>query len=186
MFALKEKGALLALDSRSLSVADILEISPWLVKPNEEEFSKYYGVEVKGFDDCVAQATELSLSGVENVMVSLGERGALLAADGLYIATPPKVETLSTIGAGDSSIAGFIAAFVQGKDSENCLKTAVAYGTAACLTEGTKPPKKEDVKTLIGKEKINSYSRNSVQMNRVPFLMQNDKKGAVNLLQPLF
>ena len=157
LLALKEKGVLLALDCRSLSIADIIELQPWLVKPNEEEFSKYYGEQVNGFDDCVAQATELSLSGVENVMVSLGEKGALLAADGLYIATPPKVKAVSTIGAGDSAIAGFISAFVKDVGSANCLKTAVAYGTAACLTAGTKPPELSDIEEICKGVQVRSY-----------------------------
>ena len=52
--------------------------------------------------------------------------------------------TVSTIGAGDSTIAGFLAATYQGKAVAQCLQTAVAYGTAACLTPGTLPPRPED------------------------------------------
>ncbi|MBQ4268386.1 MAG: hexose kinase [Clostridia bacterium] len=154
---LKDRGVRLAVDSRSLSIADITEIEPWLVKPNEEEFVKYFGVEVNGFDDCVLYATELSLNGVENVMVSLGERGAMLAADGLYIATPPKIKALSTIGAGDSSIAGFISAFIADTGAANCVKTAVAYGTAACLTDGTNPPKKSDIDEILKGVQLREY-----------------------------
>lgn len=154
---LKERGVRLAVDSRSLSIADITEIEPWLVKPNEEEFAKYFGVEVNGFDDCVLYATELSLNGVENVMVSLGERGAMLASDGLYIATPPKVKAKSTIGAGDSAIAGFISAFVADMGSANCLKVAVAYGTAACLTDGTNAPNRSDIDEILKGVQLREY-----------------------------
>jgi fructose-1-phosphate kinase PfkB-like protein len=57
----------------------------------------------------------------------------------------PKIDVISTIGAGDSSVAGFCAAFACGEEKSECLINSVAYGTAACMTAGTNPPKKEDV-----------------------------------------
>ena len=87
--------------------------------------------------------------GVVNVMVSLGEQGAmLLNGDACYIAKPPVINAISTIGAGDSSLAGFIAAAKRGEDAAGCLKNAVTYGTAACLTEGTLPPTAEDIAAI--------------------------------------
>ena len=82
-------------------------------------------------------------------MVSLGEQGAMLAADGLYIATPPKVEAISTIGAGDSAIAGFLSATIRGGTPQERLASAIAFGSAACLQRGTTPPVKDDVERLI-------------------------------------
>ena len=60
-----------------------------------------------------------------------------------------EIPVLSTIGAGDSSIAGFIKAYVEGKTSYECLKNAVAFGSAACMAEGTKPPKREDIERIL-------------------------------------
>ena len=60
-------------------------------------------------------AMALYESGIENVMISLGSKGALLVcADGAFIAHPPKIKAISTIGAGDSSIGGFQAAVQDG------------------------------------------------------------------------
>jgi 1-phosphofructokinase len=88
-------------------------------------------------------------------MISLGAIGAVLAcSEGLFIANAPQISALSTIGAGDSSIAGFLAAHKDGKSPAECLKNAVAFGSAACLTEGTKPPKKEDIEQLIQSIKV--------------------------------
>ena len=82
-------------------------------------------------------------------MVSLGEQGAMLLHDGkCYIATPPVITAISTIGAGDSSLAGFIAAAEKGKNPGECLKNAVTYGTAACLTEGSLPPTAADIAAI--------------------------------------
>ena len=88
-------------------------------------------------------------------MISLGSGGAVLACGGqVFFAKAPKLDVLSTIGAGDSSIAGFLVAYKEGKSAEECLKTAVAFGSAACMTEGTKPPKKEIIEQLLGEIKI--------------------------------
>ena len=82
-------------------------------------------------------------------MVSLGEQGALLLNGGsCYIATPPAVNAISTIGAGDSSLAGFIAAAKKGESPDLCLQNAVTYGTAACLTEGSLPPTATDIAAI--------------------------------------
>ena len=88
-------------------------------------------------------------------MISLGDKGAILVNDGVVtIAVPPSIVALSTVGAGDSTIAGFISAYSSGESTERCLARAVAYGTAACLTRGTTPPKASDVEEIIGEVEI--------------------------------
>lgn len=142
---LKSRGAKLVLDSKSLTLADILSIGPWLIKPNQDELTEYLGCPVNTLEEAAQKAGVFS-GKVENVMVSMGELGAALLTGGkAYLATPPRIDALSTIGAGDSTIAGFIAGTALGEPPELCLKRAVAYGTAACLTEGTLPPRPEDI-----------------------------------------
>lgn len=144
-----KRGARIVIDSRSFSLDDLRELRPWLIKPNQEEISAYFGREIKSFDEIVEAAEALHLDGIENVMISLGGDGAMLVCkDGVFTATPPKISVISTIGAGDSSIAGFLASEQSGASPLNCLRTAVAYGSAACLTEGTKPPRKEDIEAI--------------------------------------
>ncbi|MBE6656656.1 MAG: 1-phosphofructokinase family hexose kinase [Ruminococcaceae bacterium] len=150
LMRVRARGAQLVLDSKDLTREDILSLRPALIKPNEEEVSAYVGKEALTLSDCVSGARELSLSGVFCAMVSFGGEGAILAASGhVYLARPPKIEPISTVGAGDSSIAGFLCASLQDASAEECLKMAVAFGTAACLTEGTNPPRKEDVEALL-------------------------------------
>lgn len=155
LLALKKQGAKIVLDSKSFGLEDIYEVQPWLIKPNQEEICEYLGCAVKTVQDAAEKAKAFSEHGVSNVMVSLGEQGALLLNGGnTYIAKPPAVEAVSTIGAGDSSIAGFIAAASMGESPVRCLKRAVAYGTAACLTEGTLPPEKADVDWIYEKTEV--------------------------------
>lgn len=147
---LKKQGAKIVLDSKSFDLEDIYQVQPWLIKPNQEEISQYLGCQVETIPEAAEKAKVFADHGISNVMVSLGEQGALLLSGGkTYIATPPTVEAVSTIGAGDSSIAGFIAAASLGETSAQCLCRAVSYGTAACLTEGTLPPLPEDVAAIL-------------------------------------
>ena len=152
---LKYKGAKVVVDSRSFTLSDLLDVAPWLIKPNSEEVATYSGKEANDFTDCLDFAKKLLKDGIENVMISLGEKGALLVTENqAVIASPPTINALSTIGAGDSTIAGFIAAYSEGKDAAECLKIATSFGTAACLLEGTTPPTKENVAEIYKDVKI--------------------------------
>jgi 1-phosphofructokinase family hexose kinase len=142
----KQTGAHLAVDSGTFTMEDFIDVKPWLIKPNQEEISRCMGREITTVEQALDAAMLLHEKGIENVMVSMGGKGAVLAcAAGGFAVSAPEIEVISTIGAGDSSVAGFCAAFACGGAVEECLANAVSYGSAACLTAGTNPPKKEDV-----------------------------------------
>ena len=146
---LQNQGAKIVLDSKSFSIEDIFEVQPWLIKPNQEEISEYLGCEIHNLEEAMAKAQIFASHGIANVMVSLGEQGAMLLHNGkCYVATPPAINAVSTIGAGDSSLAGFIAAAHRGENAAGCLHNAVTYGTAACLTEGSLPPTAADIAAI--------------------------------------
>ena len=146
---LHKQGARIVLDSKSFTIEDIFEIQPWLIKPNQEEISDYLGCEIKTLSQVLEKAAIFTEHGITNTMVTLGEQGAaLLTEDKVYIATCPVIAAISTIGAGDSTIAGFLAGTYAGETAIGCLKTAVSFGTAACMTAGTLPPRKEDIEKI--------------------------------------
>ena len=152
---LQAKGAKIVLDSKSFSIEDIFEVAPWLIKPNQEEISEYLSCQIHTIDEAKDKAQIFADHAITNVMVSLGEQGALLLHDGnCYIATPPVIEAISTIGAGDSSLAGFIAAAKKGANAAGCLQNAVTYGTAACLSEGSLPPTADQIAAIHPQVKI--------------------------------
>ena len=147
---LQDKGAKLVIDSKSFGLSDLLELKPWLIKPNQEEIAEYFGCEIRSLEAAAEKAKLLHDGGIENAMISLGGDGALLACSaGVFTAKAPEIHPVSTIGAGDSSIAGFLAAATAGKSAADCLKTAVAYGTASCLTAGTLPPAAENIRKIL-------------------------------------
>lgn len=152
---LQDAGARIVLDSRSFGLEDILQVRPWLIKPNQEEIFMLCGSQIETTEQALEKAEIFARAGIENVMVSLGGDGAVLIRDGqVFRAVPPVITPVSTIGAGDSAIAGFIAAAQQGKDPGECLKWASAYGTAACLTQGSQPPRQEDIRAVLEKVRI--------------------------------
>ncbi len=156
----KSTGAKIVLDSSSFEVSDVLDIGAWLIKPNEEEIARYIGISEPSTAQIIDFALRAEKGGTENVMISLGKRGAILVCDeGVFSAQPPEIDAVSTIGAGDSSIAGFVKAASEGKNPEECLRTAVAFGSAACLTAGTKPPKKKNIEKLFSEIKTEKLSQ---------------------------
>lgn len=146
LHTLSDNGVKLVIDSRSFDLDDLTELQPWLIKPNQEEISRYLGQEIDCFSQVLSAAQSLHHKGIANVMVSLGSKGALLvSAEGSFTAVPPSVSVRSTIGAGDSSIAGFLTAARDGRSAADRLCTAVAFGTAACMTEGSLPPLPDNI-----------------------------------------
>ena len=147
---LQRKGCKVVIDSRSFRLDDLIEVKPFLIKPNKDEISQYLNEQIETPEEAMQVAKKLFAAGIQNVMISLGGDGAVLCSDeGTFHVKGAKVPVRSTIGAGDSSIAGFLKAYVEGKAGCDCLKSAVAFGSAACMREGTKPPEPEEIKRLL-------------------------------------
>ncbi|WP_087508403.1 1-phosphofructokinase [Cellulomonas iranensis] len=109
-----------------------------LVKPNEDELAELVGRDLVTVGDVVAAAREVIAQGTTAVLVSLGAHGALLVReDGTWWAGGPPLVPLSTVGAGDSTLAGYLAGTGSCADR---LRTAVAWGRAAVLLPGTEVP----------------------------------------------
>lgn len=146
---LKGLGCRLVVDCNSFSMDSLLRIKPWLIKPNDQEIGSLTRKKIEILDQAMTAAKEIRAIGIENVIISMGKEGAVLSSGDLNcIAKAPLITPVSTIGAGDSMLAGFIGAFSRGADIEECFKTAVAFGTAACLTQGTMPPEPEEIEKI--------------------------------------
>jgi 6-phosphofructokinase 2 len=146
----KRCQAKVVLDVDGEALLQGIKALPNVIKPNIHELSELAGRELNGLDDVVSAARSINQQGVEIVLVSMGAKGILLVSDGQqYLAVPPNVNVESTIGAGDSSVAGFIFGLVQGKDLKQCLIYAVAAGTATTLRQGTALCQKDDFERIV-------------------------------------
>ena len=158
LLRMKGRGAAIVIDSKSFTKDDILTVRPWLIKPNEDEIALYTDAPIHSTEDAARAIFDLHRQGIDHVLLTKGAKGALLAAaEGVLMASVPHVEVSSTIGAGDSSIAGFLTAYQKGLTLSDCLSTAVAFGTAACLREGTAPPLPTDITSIQKEIKVDFF-----------------------------
>ena len=124
--------------------------NPDLIKPNDEELAALVGEDPAGDTDLVIAAVARARAVVPEraaaALVTLGADGALLVtADEVLRAMAPRITVASTVGAGDSSLAGYLLADVAGKPAPERLASAVAYGAAAAMLPGTQAPTPADL-----------------------------------------
>ncbi|MEZ0163774.1 1-phosphofructokinase family hexose kinase [Kineococcus sp. LSe6-4] len=136
--AARRAGVRSAVDTSGAALAAAVEAAPDVLKPNEDELADLLGRGLHTVGDVVSAADELRGRGVGEVLVSLGGAGALLVGDdGVVWAGGEPLVPLSTVGAGDCTLAGFLHA--SGTPAQR-LATAVAWGRAAVLLPGSSVP----------------------------------------------
>ena len=128
----------------------ILPYRPFLIKPNHHELGELFGCRIESREDAVFYARQLQAQGAENVMVSLAADGAvLLMGESVFYAEAPKGTVVNSVGAGDSSVAGFLAGWLSSQDPMQALSLAVAAGSATAFSEGI--GEKSTVDSLLGR-----------------------------------
>ena len=158
MFGKYHTKVILDVDGQALRAG--IKAHPNIIKPNIHELSELVGRELSGIDEVVAAARDINRGGVEIVLVSMGARGILLVSNGdEYMAVPPEVKVENTIGAGDSSVAGFVLGQVNGKDLSESLIYSAAAGTATTIRQGTALCQEEDFLKLVPQVRLNVLSR---------------------------
>ena len=152
--ALRAHGCKVAVDTSDAPLAALAaglqRAAPDLMKPNSEELAGLTGVSAESLETplmsgdagpVVAAARRLVEQGVGAVLTTLGAAGAVLVdASGAWLATPPPIAVLSTVGAGDAALAGYILAESAGGSAPERLQMAVAYGSAAAALPGSTLP----------------------------------------------
>jgi 1-phosphofructokinase len=138
------EGPLLAL------AAGFERAAPDLIKPNSEELASLAGADPELLEQAVHQgdpgpvvdaATALVNRGVGAVLATLGAAGAVLVdGTGAWLAAPPPITPRSTVGAGDSALAGYVRAAIAGAEEPRRLQMAVAYGSGAAALPGSALP----------------------------------------------
>jgi 6-phosphofructokinase 2 len=146
----RERKAKYIVDTAGQPLIHAVREGVFLVKPNLKELSKLAGLESLELDDVDEAAMELIRKGnCEVVVVSLGPSGAMLVTAAGYRHIPaPTVERKSTVGAGDSMVAGMVWAICENKTMEEMAMMGVACGTGATMNEGTRLFRKDDVDRL--------------------------------------
>ncbi|TFC26805.1 1-phosphofructokinase family hexose kinase [Cryobacterium sp. TMT2-18-3] len=135
-----------AVDSSGAPLAAAVTAGPDLIKPNAEELAELTGIpdpeSLEGNPVLVARAAErLVATGVGAVLATLGSQGAVLVTeDGAWLAKTPPIVARSTVGAGDSSLAGYLLSSIAGGSAPDSLRQAAAHGAAAASLPGSTVP----------------------------------------------
>ncbi|CRM53084.1 Tagatose-6-phosphate kinase [Pseudomonas sp. 37 R 15] len=127
---LKNLGLKVALDTSGEALRAGLKAGPWMVKPNTEELAQ-------ALDNATDAIRQLHQQGVEHVVVSDGAAGVSWYSSGATVqATPPKVTVASTVGAGDSLLAGMLHGLLRDEAPEQTLRRATAIAAMAVTQIG--------------------------------------------------
>ena len=135
-----------AVDSSGPPLAAAVTAAPDLIKPNGEELAELTGIPdadaLEADPALVARASErLVAAGVGAVLATLGAQGAVLVTEaGAWLARTPPMIAASTVGAGDSSLAGFLLSTIAGASAPDSLRQAAAHGAAAASLPGSTVP----------------------------------------------
>lgn len=148
-------GVTVILDADGEQMRLGVQAKPYLIKPNDLELSRLVGRTLETEEDLILAGKALQDSGIREVLISRGEKGALyLAADGIYRAEGLTVPVLSTVGAGDSMVAAVAYGLEKGLTAPERLRLAVAMGSASVTCSGTQAPDAKLVWELYEKVSI--------------------------------
>lgn len=135
---LNEHQAISILDTTGESLRQGCEAKPFLVKPNAEETQKLTRLPVDTIPQIAVAAEELRKMGAQNVVISMGKKGAFLQTpEGSWLVHSPKIKEKNPIGAGDSMVGGLVWALSQGYALKESLGWGAASGAATASMSGT-------------------------------------------------
>jgi len=126
----------------------VLPYNPFLIKPNHHELGELFDTTITSVEEVIPYAKKLLERGAQNVIVSLAGDGAVLVNEHeTIISTVPKGELKSSVGAGDSMVAGFLAKYQETQDIRAAFRYSVASGSATAFSIGLCT--KEKVESLL-------------------------------------
>ncbi|MDX2321461.1 MAG: 1-phosphofructokinase [Moritella sp.] len=142
---LQQAGKKVFFDSSNAALSAGIAVQPWLIKPNDEELAQWAKGALLADKSLPEIAEQLFDTGIVNVVVSLGAEGVMwLNQAGWLQAKPPKMDVVSTVGAGDTLVAGMCWGHINNWDKKQTLCFATALSALAVTQVG------------VGVEDINS------------------------------
>ena len=151
----KARGKRLLLDASGEALIKAVPHAPYYIKPNEDEISALTSAPIDNETLLAEAAMELHKGGIEQVVVSMGGAGALLAcSEGVFRGIPPKITPVNTVGCGDSMTAAFAVAAERGLSAEEALRLAVGVSCASALSPITGGLEKADLELVAPKVQV--------------------------------
>ncbi len=148
---LAARGIRTIVDTSGPALAAALESAPLLVKPNVEELEELVGRTLPDEAALLSAARDLQARGPDYVVISQGAEGALAVGPSeAWKVHAPAVEAISTVGSGDSMVAGLAIGFREGASFADALRLGAAAGAATAIRSGTQLGEARDVERLVG------------------------------------
>lgn len=149
------------LDSRGSAFSFGVREGVYLTKPNKSELEEFFNKKLESVEKVVEAGRELQRLGSENVLISLGKEGSILITkNNIYRGNAPQGKLISSVGAGDSMLAGLIYGLSLDLSLEESYKYAIASGSSTAFSEGLTTF--EDMKKLLDRVKIDVYEKISI------------------------
>lgn len=150
----REQGKKVALDADGEPMQLGVQAGINLIKPNAKEAERLVKRPVQTLPDAVTAARELQKH-ARIAVISRGEDGAVMACDdGLYNGISPAIHARSTIGSGDSLVAGMLWALLEGQSLEDAFRWGIAAGAATATTDGSEIARKPTILDLLPRVQI--------------------------------
>lgn len=129
---LQGMGKKVFFDSSNQALVEGVKSNPYLIKPNDDELSALTAFELNNEEQLKKSAKNLLNQGCENIVISLGEKGVLwLDKSGWLSALPPKTTVVSTVGAGDTLVAGLCWGKLNEWDKAQTIRFSTALASLA-------------------------------------------------------
>jgi 1-phosphofructokinase len=153
-----EQGVKVVADTSGGALEQLLGHPLFLLKPNHHELGELFNVTINSKEKAAEYAQKLVEKGVEHVIVSMGRDGAVYAGKNkkLY-ANVPQGKVKNSVGAGDSVVAGFLAAMEKEESLETAFQYGVATGSATAFQDDL--CEKEDVESLLSQINISDMNK---------------------------
>ena len=148
---LEGKKIKIVADATGTLLVNVLKHKPFLIKPNKSELEEIFEDKINTIEEIIIYAKKLQEMGAENVLISLGQEGAVLVTGdkNVQYLKAPKGKLINSVGSGDSMVAGFIAGFLTYGDYGKAFKMGIAAGSASAFSENLAT--KDEILSLFSK-----------------------------------
>ena len=143
------------LDASGDALVEGVKARPYMIKPNVREAEKLLGRKLATDSDIAQAGRELVAGGIEIAVISMGSRGCIaVSEDGAWKVISPEVRAETTIGAGDSLVAGLAIGTFEHSSLADSLALGTAAAAATVMTHGTELCRVDDVQALLPRVKV--------------------------------
>lgn len=150
------KDCKVILDTRGLPFVEGLKEGVFLTKPNNHELEEFFNRKLNNIEEIIQAGKDLQALGSKNVLISLGKDGSILITEKeVYIGNAPQGKLISSVGAGDSMVAGVVYGIAKGMTLEGSYKYGIASGSSTAFSEGLTTF--EGMNSLLNKIEIKKY-----------------------------